>query len=260
MLCRERNLYEPAAVACALYKDYYEIVQPGTRNNKHGVSVKSPENDIKALTRAVQKHFNIVEAYKVQSHFMYAYSQLFDCSLDYLYGRTDIMSCDMEIRDICAKLHIDEKAVINLIEGYDPDPEVFSTTRCWSEVLSDEVFGTIPYEWLHYSMEVLEFEDLAKKIEAIKKAEQSAQDSTYRTMMEVRRIALEKMQPGKSSNCEGAFRILSQTLSKYIDSKTEVWVDSRHTDIADNYYDNEMKKIEILEAALKDGAEPLKKK
>ena len=69
LLCRENNLYSPTSLAMVLYKEYYEIVQPGTRNNKHGISVKSAENDVKALTRAVQKHFNIVEAYKVQSHF-----------------------------------------------------------------------------------------------------------------------------------------------------------------------------------------------
>ena len=259
ILCRENDVFEPAAVALALYEKYYDIVQPGTRNNKHGISVKSPENDVKALTRAIQKHFNVVDAYKVQSHFMYAYSLLFNCSLDYLYGRTAVKSCDLEVRSICDKLHIDERAVNNLIAGYDEDPDKFSATRCWSDVLSDELFEKIPYEWLRYSMEVLEFEDLAKKIEAIRKAEQSAEDLTYRTMMEERRVALEKMQPGKSSDCEGAFRILSQTLSKYIDSRTEIWVDSRHTELADNYYDNEIKKMKTLQAALKEGANPVKR-
>lgn len=260
LLCRENNLYSPTSLAMVLYKEYYEIVQPGTRNNKHGISVKSAENDVKALTRAVQKHFNIVEAYKVQSHFMYAYSLLFDCSLDYLYGRTDVKSCDLEVREICDKLHITETAVKNLIEGYDPDPEVDSPTRFWSEALSDEIFHEVPLQWLSYCMVALQCEDLAKKIEAIKKAESAASDPIYRTMMEGRRIALENLQMGKIGAREGAYIILSHTLSEYIEVKKSFWVESRHIDFEESYYKNEMEKNKLIEIALQEGAPPEKKK
>lgn len=77
-------------------------------------------------------------------------------------------------------------------------------------------------------------------------------------MMEARRNSLEKMQPWKKSNCEGAFGILLQIITMYIDAKTESWVASKHTDLAENYYDNELKKIELLEATLKEGSEPIK--
>ena len=44
-----------------------------------------------------------------------------------------------------------------------------------------------------------------------------------------------------------------------MDEKAEKWADSRHVDFEDNYYDNELKKIEILEAALKEGSRPATK-
>lgn len=258
-LAREKDMGSPLLLAEALYENCRDLVEPAQRKNKHGKVVKDHKHDIESIRRMVQKHFNEENAYNVQSKYLYAYSKLFKCSLDYLYGTITVRSCDLEVRDICNKLHIDEKAIVNLIEEYDPNPEVFSLTRCWSEVLSSEIFFTVPYEWLRYSMEVLQYKDLEKKIKAIKKAEASATDSTYRTMMESRRISLEKMQPGKKSSCQGAFEILSQILFIYLNSKTELWVNSRHIDLEDTYYDNELKKIEILETALKEGSEPIKK-
>ena len=44
-------------------------------------------------------------------------------------------------------------------------------------------------------------------------------------------------------------------LSEYIDTRAEEWVKSKHTDWEQNYYDNELKKIEYLEKVLKEGSE-----
>lgn len=72
--------------------------------------------------------------------------------------------------------------------------------------------------------------------------------------MEIKRIALEKMRPAKVGACQGAYAILSETIGDFVDSQTEQWLESMHIDLADNYYDNELKKIEVLKAALKEGA------
>lgn len=257
-LAREKEIGSPLLLAEALYHSYRDLVEPAQRKNKHGKVVKDSKHDIEAIKRMVQRHFNEENAYNIQSKYLYAYSMLFDCSLDFLYGNTKVRCCDLEVRDICNKLHIDERAITNFIDGYDSDPEAFSPTLCWSELLSTNMFDEIPSAWLRYSMEVLQYKDLEKKIEAIKKAEISAADSNYRIMMEARRNSLEKMQPWKKSNCEGAFGILLQIITMYIDAKTESWVASKHTDLAENYYDNELKKIELLEATLKEGSEPIK--
>lgn len=258
-LAKEKNLGSPTLLSNELYYTCRDLVNPAPRKNKYGKVVKDEAHDKEAIKRIVQQHFNEEDVCKVQSKYLLAYSRILGCSLDYLYGVADIRSCNLEVREICEKLHLNESVVINMIEGYDEDPDVFSSTRFWSEILSGDLFHELPSAWLMYSMQVLEFQDLAKKIEAIRKAEKEANDEHYRTMMEVRRIALEKMQPGKSSDCEGAFRILMKLFTKYMDEKAEKWADSRHVDFEDNYYDNELKKIEILEAALKEGSRPATK-
>ena len=55
------------------------------------------------MFRNVQKHLNEKDPYKVPSTYIYAYSVVLDCSIDYLYGRTDVMSVDMDVKEICKK-------------------------------------------------------------------------------------------------------------------------------------------------------------
>lgn len=259
-LAQGKMIGTPLLLAESLYTECGDLVEPAKRKNKHGKVVKDRAHDIEAIKRTVQTHFNEEHAYNVQTKYLFAYSRLFNCSLDYLCGKTDIKSVDMEVHEICRKLHIKESVVQNLIDGYDEDPEVFSTTRWWSDMLADEVFSDIPYAWLQYSMQVLIFQDLDKKIKAIKAAEKQADDDIYRTTMEVRRISLEKMQPGKESDCIGAFHMLNRIVSEYMDKATEKWIESKHTDLEERYYDNEIRKIEILEKALAEGAGPVKNK
>lgn len=258
-LAIEKECDTPILLAHALYKSCKDLVEPATRRNKKGQIVKDEQHDIDAIRRMVQRHFNAEKAAEVQSNYLLAYSRLFDCSLDYLYGVSKVKSIDLSVQDICEKLHVDEKMVLSLMEEFDPDPEVFSPTTWWSDMLSSDLFSVIPRAWQFYCMEELTSRDLEKKIEAIKKAEESASDSVYRTMMEVRRISLEKMQSGRYSDCAGAYGRLTSIISKYLSSTASRWVDLQHPDLSDNYYDNEMKKIEILEAALREGSEPVKK-
>lgn len=258
MLAKENEIGSPIQLATRLYEEQRELVEPARRKNKYGKVVKDKAHDIDAIRRMVQTHFNEKSAFNVQSKYLLAYSRIFECSLDYLYGTTTVRSCDMTVRSICEKLHIDEKCVLNLLEGYDSNSETFSPTKCWTKVLSDDVFEKIPFDWNQYCMEKLELNDLDKKIEAIKKAEEMAEDLVYRGMMEIKRIALEKMRPAKVGACQGAYAILSETIGDFVDSQTEQWLESMHIDLADNYYDNELKKIEALKAALKEGAKSKK--
>lgn len=252
-LAQAQEIGSPSLLANALYDNYRDLVEPTSRRNKYGKNVKDSKHDIDAITRMVQKHFNEEDAYNVQGKYMYAYSKLFECSLDFLYGTVDVQSCDLDIREICNKLNIEERAIMNLIEGYDADPETFSCTRFWSKLLSSDVFSDMPYAWLHYRHEVLQCEDLKKKIAAMKKTEASTKDFQNRMFNEMQCDTLERIQPGVKASCDGAYAILMQVFSDYINLITEEWVSAQHIDLEDKYYENELKKIKILEAALKDG-------
>ena len=105
-LAREKEIGSPLLLAEALYHSYRDLVEPAQRKNKHGKVVKDSKHDIEAIKRMVQRHFNEENAYNIQSKYLYAYSMLFDCSLDFLYGNTKVRCCDLEVRDICNKFYI----------------------------------------------------------------------------------------------------------------------------------------------------------
>ena len=256
-LARNINIGSPILLAEALYENHRDLIEPGQRKNKNGKTVKDSQHDIAAITRMVQKHFGTEYAYDVQSKYLYAYSLLFNCSMDYLYGKTTITCCNLEIQELCEKMHIPEQVANNILESYDSDPNTFSHASWWMDLLSGEEFNKIPKAWLQYSMELQMYSDLNKKIEAIRNAEKLASDKTYRTMMEVRRISLEKMIPWIESRCQGAFLSLSRLWTDYTDRSSRSWVSSRHCDLEDNYFDHELEKIKVLEEYLKEDSDPI---
>lgn len=258
-IAKKRGIEGAPAIAEALYENdvCYKIIKPGGRDKKY---LTYRNKDIAAISKQVQRHFDCEEAYEVGSDYLYAYSKLFNCSIDYFFGLISQDCPNADTNDIAEKTGLSGKAVANLIQSKDEDSDAsYSRTKWWSDIPSDDAFDSIPAAWMMYCMQVQEYNDLEKKIKAIEAAEKSANDQSYRLMMQARREALEKMQPGKSSDCDGAFRILSKLTSDYYDKKIEEWLSTHHVDIEQNYYDNEIKRIEILENALKDGAKPVSK-
>jgi hypothetical protein len=252
-LARENDKETPAEIAKALYERCYELVKPSERKNKYGKIVKSEENDIKAIIKFIQAHLNEENAYNVQSKYMYAYSQLFECSIDYLFGITEVRSQDLDIRQICEKTGLSEKAVINIVENYDDDPEVFSMTLWWSKLLEDQAFYSIPMDWFMYSAKVLEGQDLQKKINVIDLALKEAKlDETTKTMQQMRRDTLEKLKPSAEDACYGAFGKMIRYIQNYLDDRTTDWINKQHKEFGEMYYNSEINKMKILEAALKE--------
>lgn len=168
-LSREKGIGSPTLLATKLYDDYCDLVEPAKRKNKYGKIVKDRTHDISAITRMVQTHFNEENAYNVQSKYLFAYSKLFNCSLDYLYGTVSVKSTDPDVRTICRKLGLSEKVVHKLmrkpeiyLEGSlyahfdydflykDLDPEAkLLANSFWNELLESDMFIKLPEKWAY---------------------------------------------------------------------------------------------------------------
>lgn len=166
-LAREKEIGTPTLLAEALYENHRELVEPAQRKNKNGKNVKDRKHDIDAITRMVQNHFNEEFAYNIQSKYLFAYSELFNCSLDYLYGKVSVRSTDPDMNAVCEKTGLSEKAVEKLIrhsklylEGFlyqhyeydflysDIDPEAaIDATRFWNDIIESDFFISIPEAW-----------------------------------------------------------------------------------------------------------------
>lgn len=250
-LAREKDIETPAEIAKALYERCYELVKPGERKNKYGKVVKSEENDIKAIIKFVQAHLNEENAYNVQSKYMYAYSQLFECSIDYLYGITEVRSYDLDIRQICEKTGLSEQAVSNLVHNKPDDTVAFSLSLWWSKILEDEAFYEAPMDWIKYCTMVLESLDVKKRVNAIlHTSEDSEFDDIAKYLHDMRAETLIKLRAAKDDECYGALGKMIRNIENYLEKLATEWVSEQHKEFDEMFYHSEINKLKIIEAAL----------
>lgn len=175
-LGRDVGILGPAAIAGALYKndECYNLVSPGNRKKYESNKTK----DINSIARRVQDHINLENGYDVQGNYMLAYSTLFNCSLDYLYGKIEVKSPDATIADISEKTGLSATAITKLMkkdevcieeyletlnkyglletmpaDGWDEEDDggyyesYFSVSKFWSDLIESKLFSELPEDW-----------------------------------------------------------------------------------------------------------------
>lgn len=204
----------------------------------------------------IQIHLNTEDAYEVNSRYMYAYSTIFDCSYDYLYGRSEIMTADLDVRDICNKTGLSEKAVVNLVERHQDEIESsgFSVIEWWSELLYDIPFTAIPMAFMAYASRLVELHDIDKKIEACEKAVKDVSmdvtimkclmdDDNQKTLKHIRR--------DKEDSILGAHHKMVSCVADLLNQYAEQWAEKQHPEYSELYYHGEINKRKIINEALK---------
>lgn len=88
-----------------------------TVNTRSKDPVKSRECAIDCVERKIVTHLNSANSNCLQGEFANAYHQFFGCSMDYLYGYTNVKTPSIEMQAICHYLGLSERAVYNLING-----------------------------------------------------------------------------------------------------------------------------------------------
>lgn len=216
--------------------------------------------ELEAIRRNIQNHLThekYNEAWKVPSQYLYAYSIILDCSLDYLYGKTEIMSSDLEIRDICNKTGLLESAVVNLIERHkdEIEPDGFSLITWWSKLLCDPPFTVIPMAWLSYADRLVELRDIDKKIEACEKAAKDApvdDPITKLLMNDDNQKSLKIIKRNKEDSILGARYEMASIVEGLLIQYAEQWAEEQHPEYDEMYYQSEINRRKILNATLKD--------
>lgn len=147
----------PHKIAIILYEKYYNLVAPRGYSKKHS---EYKEKNISAIKKSVERDFLIENPWQVPSNHMYAYSKLFHVSMDFLYGKTEIFSDDYDVRKICEKTGLSEKAVEHLLsdeEVYicdfafndfantiEEDSEYEKISQFWNRLLESDFYSKLP--------------------------------------------------------------------------------------------------------------------
>lgn len=107
---KDKNLDTARKLATCLYDGGY--IQPQRKAEDEPYRMRS--NAIGTLEKRIRAHLNAETPDKLQGEFVRAYCDYFGCSADYLFGRTDIKTGNIEIRQVCEKTGLSEDAVTML--------------------------------------------------------------------------------------------------------------------------------------------------
>ena len=105
------------------------------------------KNAIGSIVKKVRQHLNENSKRMVQGEFLNAYAELFGCSVDYLLGRTDILSPDIDVQQICLKTGLSEKAVVKLMDESMPQ---WLWHDVWSILIESDLYESLPGDWFSF--------------------------------------------------------------------------------------------------------------
>lgn len=177
LLGEKHGLRGPAAIGKAIYDNLecFLLFCPGGRNYRYEFN---EDKDLPTIRRRVDEHLDVENAYDLSGNYMYAYSILFNCSLDFLYGKIDEECPNLEVLDISKKTGLSVKAVKKLMAGEeicmeeylltadhyglldripdtacgtDADDDYVETyasvTEFWSSLIESDLFTALPENW-----------------------------------------------------------------------------------------------------------------
>lgn len=142
-------------LARKLFEQKLVIVNQNRERNFNSPD-KDDDNAVGSIEKTILRHINTGILQDKKGQFVLAYCKFFNVSADYLYGLTDIRSPDVDVRTICKKTLLSEKAVKKLIER-DPfdgivDLREHSFSRqfwsdCWSLMIESGLFESLSSDW-----------------------------------------------------------------------------------------------------------------
>ena len=160
-LGEKHGLRGPAAIGKAIYDNLecFRLFCPGGRKYRYEFN---EDKDLPTIRRRVDEHLDVENAYDLSGNYMYAYSILFNCSLDYLYGKIDEECPNLEILDISKKTGLSMKVVQRFYEGIKEGESPI--VDCWSAILESPLFDSVYIDWRFITDSVYDKIDLESRL------------------------------------------------------------------------------------------------
>jgi len=247
------NVYDnPKDLATVLYDS--GLVKVNSYRAAYNEEWVTRKNAIGSITKKIEAHLNATEVDGAQGEMIRAYCSVFHCSADYLFGFTPIKSEDIEIRRICERTGLSEKAVKNLTQELDERIVPSHISMSWSSLLESEMFFNLPVDWSAAYREACETIKSEAASQAIADALKEGKLHGIEEAMVAENIktAVKKKEEHYAAYY-GMLYKLSQNITETLDSLTEG--QTKKECVYDRAYSNILKQYRRKIAALK--GEPL---
>lgn len=231
-------------IAVALYEndDCYAIIHPrGWEKRPLETENKATKKVKSSIARSVQRHLDLENAYDVSCNYMMAYSILFNCSLDFLYGKIDDPCPNVEILDISNKTGLSVDAVKNLVNSADATEGGPSFVhKSWSKLLEGDAFLGIPFDIMaarNEACEVLKCDAAVEAIESVLKDEDPK--TVEYNLVDIKKKPILKKKEAHYAAYYGMLYKLSQDVTGILDALVEEQLSDEH------YYDEALEDLTL---------------
>ena len=238
----ERREQGAALIAAALFDDdeCYALVHPRDWKTRPSKSEEKAQKRVKSsIARTVQRHLDLENAYDVSSNYMMAYSILFNCSLDFLYGKIDVPCPNVEILDISNKTGLSVNAVKNLVNSADATEGGPSFVhKSWTRLLEGDAFLGIPLDIVAAYNEACEVLKGDAAVEAIEAALKDKDPTTIAyNIIDIKKKPIQKTREGHYAAYYGMLYKLAQNVTGLLDTLVEDQLTEEH------YYEGAVKDL-----------------
>lgn len=205
-----RSLHE---VATSFYDDgLIKVVSRST--NKERSLFDKRDSAIGSIEKRIREHINADGPECLQGEYVKAYCRYFNCSSDYLFGYTDVQTPNVEIRKICERTGLSEKAVKNFCDQTENQGGQSVVHRCWSRLMESDGFLNIPSDWMvtyDEACEVLRCDAAVKAIETVLKNEDP--QSLHYNFLAIKEKPIQKSREAHYAAYYGMLHKLSQDVT-----------------------------------------------
>lgn len=183
-----KNEEDKIKTAKGLAKKFFDLglVHVNSNRKKFNDEQKIRDNAIASIAGTISDHIKTGLITDQKGELVLAYCKFFHVSADYIYGLTDIRTPDVEIRTICEKTLLSEKAVNRLIKRNplkrsldlrsQPVPrELWSD--CWSLMIESSLFETLPADWRSLCKEIQKYNQEEAEKKAIEQIGEKVTDT-----------------------------------------------------------------------------------
>lgn len=217
-----KNGYDtPRKLAIALFDA--GLVTVNSKANDYTTDEVIRKNAIGSVEKKIAKHLHASAMTNVQGEYIVAYSSHFNCSADYLFGYTDVLSGDPDIRNACKVTGLSEQAITQLFTALDEETgEATFIHKCWSHLLESELFHDMPFDWASAHHEAVECLKCKATVEAISEVlkDEDPSSITY-NLVAIKEKPIDKAGQGHYAAYYGMLYKLTQGITNSLDALVE---------------------------------------
>ena len=231
---QEKQLHSPKDLATAIYDA--GLVKVKTKEDNFNSEKINRNNAIGSVEKKIVRHMSTGVVSDKNGDYLPAYAKFFNCSTDYILGLTDIISDNMEVRQICRHLCFPEGLVLELMKCQQNGN--YAVPSCWSILMGSNLLYSVPEDMIAMGNEL----ELVYQHEAELKALQYlSKKKSGPDLMDIQ-LDIEGMSKEVESNLSAFYGRLSK-LSRNIEETIEGNISHRLEGIRKAITDEMMKKV-----------------